>query len=402
MSDDAKHGAGRPVSVTYASPTAAMVGNLRFAGTGVLFLVNIVCLLNGGLWLWAPLILAMTIGTLIDEIIGDDLCEPANPPLRANTFLCYSMLPLAATSLLLYLHFFTVGDPIGLTALLSRLGIDFSAARNATSLADLGAALLGQGLLLAFSLSAVHELSHQTTNPISLLLSRLIGAFSFEPWLLIHHPHGHHNLVGLPEDNATARRGETLYSFFFRAFPGAARFSADYERRSLARTNTSFWSFRNRFLTGILFMAGIAALSALIAGPLGVAVYLLVALSARFLFEGSTYIEHYGLVRAPGEPVSERFTWDVYRNVTNALLFNVGRHADHHAYATRPGGLLRLNDKAPYLPKGYVTLILMAMCPPLFFRFIAPYLANWDRHFATAAELDFMQRNNIPHIEPTA
>lgn len=402
MTADSQFAPPRPVAVSHSSSSAALLENIRYLLTPTSYLIVILALLNGGWWLWAPMAIALALGTVIEEMIGDDLSEPANPPLWFFNALFYVTLPLLFTALTLLLHYFTSSDPLGLVGLLARNGVDFDAARRVTTPADLAAIMMAQGLYFSFSLGAVHELSHQITNRTGVLFSQLIGAFSFEAWMPIHHPHCHHMLVGYADDTATPRRGETLYHFVPRAFLGAVKFSGEWESQALARRGISYWSPRNRYLRGWLFVGAIAAYAFAIAGIVGVAVYLMVAVSARAFLESVDYVQHYGLVRAPGEPISERFTWDVYRSVTNAILFNAGRHADHHAYATRPGALLRLSDKAAYLPKGYVTLILIAAIPPLHRRFMAPYLANWDLNYATPAELAFMREKGIPHAAEKA
>lgn len=391
----------KPAGVTYSSTVAAVFRSMRYLLTPMAYLIVVFCLLAGGYWLWAPMLIALALGTVVEEAIGDDLTEPANPPTWLFTALYYLIAPLLLAALTLLLHYFTLGDPLGLVALLARAGVDFDAARKATTPFDLAAIMMAQGLYFSFSLGAVHELSHQTTSRTGVLLSQVIGAFSFEAWMPIHHPHCHHMLVGYAEDTATPQRGESLYRFVPRAFLGAVKFSGDWERKALARRGVPWWSPRNRYLRGWLFVGALALYAFSIAGVVGALVYVTVALSSRAFLESVDYAQHYGLVRAPGEPISERFTWDVYRVVTNAILFNAGRHADHHAYATRHGGLLRLSD-APYMPKGYVTLILIALIPPLHRRFMAPYLANWDLHYATPAELAFMREQGIPHIEGQA
>jgi alkane 1-monooxygenase len=55
------------------------------------------------------------------------------------------------------------------------------------------------------------------------------------------------------------------------------------------------------------------------------------------------------------------------------LLFELTRHADHHANPGRPYAVLRHFDDAPELPTGYAGMVLLALCPPLF-------RAVMDRH----------------------
>ena len=57
----------------------------------------------------------------------------------------------------------------------------------------------------------------------------------------------------------------------------------------------------------------------------------------------------------------------------NWWLFNLQRHADHHANASRPYYHLRpFHEHGPQLPFGYPTAILAALLPPLWFRIMDP------------------------------
>jgi alkane 1-monooxygenase len=49
-------------------------------------------------------------------------------------------------------------------------------------------------------------------------------------------------------------------------------------------------------------------------------------------------------------------------------LFELTRHADHHAHPGRPYQVLRHFEDAPELPTGYAGMILLAFFPPLFRR----------------------------------
>jgi alkane 1-monooxygenase len=51
--------------------------------------------------------------------------------------------------------------------------------------------------------------------------------------------------------------------------------------------------------------------------------------------------------------------------VTNAYLFKLGFHSDHHIAAARPYPLLRRRDEDDVLPAGYSGMILLSLVPPL-------------------------------------
>ena len=84
------------------------------------------------------------------------------------------------------------------------------------------------------------------------------------------------------------------------------------------------------------------------------------------------YIAHYGLVRRAGdgrrEPFSAAHSWNSSNVLANALIFNMGRHAHHHARPFAPYQTLQQDSQAPELPWGYAGSILLALVPPLWHR----------------------------------
>jgi alkane 1-monooxygenase len=99
------------------------------------------------------------------------------------------------------------------------------------------------------------------------------------------------------------------------------------------------------------------------------------AIWAVMLLEIVNYIEHYGLRRrllsdGRPEPVAPHHSWNADFAVSNWLLFNLQLHADHHAHVDRSYETLRSVLRAPQLPAGYPTMVLVAMLPPLWFALI--------------------------------
>ena len=103
----------------------------------------------------------------------------------------------------------------------------------------------------------------------------------------------------------------------------------------------------------------------------------------------ANYVEHYGLGRALNdkgryEPVRPIHSWNADQWLSNALLFNLQRHSDHHAHAWRDYQVLRTFDDVPHLPTGYPGTFLLALIPPLWFRVLNPRVEAWaEEHDAT-------------------
>ena len=60
---------------------------------------------------------------------------------------------------------------------------------------------------------------------------------------------------------------------------------------------------------------------------------------------------------------------------SNALFFDIQRHADHHAQPQRPFYDLRHLAEAPQLPAGYPLMMFIALVPPLWFAVMDPRVA---------------------------
>ncbi|MEO0601032.1 MAG: fatty acid desaturase, partial [Myxococcota bacterium] len=65
-------------------------------------------------------------------------------------------------------------------------------------------------------------------------------------------------------------------------------------------------------------------------------------------------------------------SWNSTYQFSNWYLFNLQRHADHHAWASRPYHQLRAFSDAPQLPLGYPTMILLSLVPPAWFAVMNP------------------------------
>src|SRR5690606_25754337 len=119
--------------------------------------------------------------------------------------------------------------------------------------------------------------------------------------------------------------------------------------------------------------AGLALLIGGVFGATALALFLAASVVAVVELEIINYVEHYGLQRLQlpdgrFEPVTPAHSWNANTGVVNAFLFNLQRHADHHAHAGRDYLHLRSQPQAPTLPLGYGAMVLVALLPPLWRR----------------------------------
>lgn len=236
----------------------------------------------------------------------------------------------------------------------------------------------------AVAINVGHELIHKTRR-----VERMAGA-----WLLasvaygsfkIEHIRGHHVDVATPRDTSTARLGQNVYAFVLRALATNPRRAWSLERMRLVRRGLPWW--RNELLALWGLSAAWAAGFGLALGGRGLAAFALISLGAIVLLEVVNYLEHYGLLRTPTPdgrwgPVTPQHSWNSSFLLTNLLLFQLQRHSDHHAHATRRYQVLRHVDEAPQLPAGYATLVLVALLPPLWRRLMDPRVVAWRARLA--------------------
>jgi alkane 1-monooxygenase len=244
------------------------------------------------------------------------------------------------------------------------------------------------GLFGGTIINVAHELIHRSSRVARLHANAALASVCYMHWGL-EHVQGHHRHVATPHDPATARRGQTIYSFWWQSVVGGYVSAWRIERGLLAKAGKPVWSRHNDMLW---FAAWPVLLCAVLTGTFsawlgtlawGFPVFFLgQSLVAILLLESVNYIEHYGILRAetaPGryERVNPLHSWNASQVVSNLLLFQLQRHSDHHAYASRPYQVLRHFDESPQLPHGYALMILIGMVPPLWFRLMNPRLDAW-------------------------
>ncbi|MBU1168499.1 MAG: alkane 1-monooxygenase [Proteobacteria bacterium] len=215
-----------------------------------------------------------------------------------------------------------------------------------------------------------HELMHRVNNRFEVLLSRImLWTTGYMHWA-IEHVAGHHRNVATPEDPATARSGESFYSFWPRTVIGGFTSSWNIEKKRLGRKGIRIWSSHNRIIRYTTAELALLLVFWVLLGPLAAVYFIIQCLVAISLLEVVNYIEHYGLLRRElregvYEPVNVTHSWNSGNILTNVFLFNLQRHSDHHAEPNRRYPVLRYFEESPQLPTGYAGMMILALIPPL-------------------------------------
>jgi alkane 1-monooxygenase len=211
-------------------------------------------------------------------------------------------------------------------------------------------------------LVVAHELIHRASAGMQQLGRMMLVSVLYEHFYT-EHIRGHHARVGTGEDPATARFGEAPGEFLLRTVPGQFRSAWRLEAKRLGDADMKWWDprmLRSRVVHGLALEWGIALAILLTLGLGAFAIFVLQAALAVRLLEAVNYFEHWGLARTTRR-VRTIDSWDTDSWFTLYTLVGLSRHADHHAYASRPYQQLRYFEESPKLPYGYFGTTLMVL-----------------------------------------
>jgi alkane 1-monooxygenase len=242
----------------------------------------------------------------------------------------------------------------------------------------------GDAVLLGLAVGAVsgaqgitfaHELGHSRSRLDRTLGWLLMGSVLYAHFMVEHY-RGHHVRVATHDDPASARYGESLWTFLPRTLAGSWRSAWALEARRLDqvkrgwRSSPLAWSTAAQVTGLLIFTAWL--------GPLALLFWAVQAVYAVFQLETINYIEHYGLQRAQRsgrpEPFGMQHAWNADHVLTNCFVANLQRHSDHHLHAWKPYPTLEPLP-GPQLPTGYAGCIYLATLPRAWFAVMHPRLA---------------------------
>ncbi len=333
---------------------------------------------QGGFWNYSTVVFVFGFFPLLDWFVGND---PQNPTPEQEKTLADAP----------YFRFITYAWVYVQLALVV-WGAWAFATGNLSFWPALGFLLGTATVTGGIGITVAHELGHRTDWLERLYAQTLLLTVCYAHFF-IEHNQGHHVWVATPRDPATSRKDESFYAFWFRTVTGSWLGAWRIEAGHLRKKGRSPWGFHNR----MLWYAGLPVLfCALLTGG----VYLLTRQETALwrvplfffaqsvlgftLLELVNYIEHYGMLRrevAPGryERVNPLHSWNANPLLSNFYLFQLQRHADHHAHANRRYQVLRHFEESPQLPAGYPAMIQAALLPPLWFWLMNRRLEAWER-----------------------
>jgi len=359
-------------AMTHYKPVAKFIGALPFWLPLLLIPLVWLSATMGGWWVISVPLATWYLFSLLDTTTGLNL-DNLDPNTPDASLFWYRFVTLIWPPL----QFLTLFGVMAYTAQAPHLsGI------------ELGLIFFGVGVITGtVGINFSHELMHQKNKGErwlgDILLSMVLYSHFRSEHLLVHHRY-----VGTPRDPVTARYNEGFHRFFPRVLKQSLISAFEAEKTMLARKQLPWSNLRNPFFRYWALQAVMLLLAFLVAGWLGLALFILQAAVAIWQLELVNYIEHYGLTRehlgdGKYEHVKPHHSWNAAHKASNWLLINLQRHSDHHYKPDRRFPLLQNYDadEAPQLPYGYPVMTMAAMVPPIWRRVMNPRVRAWRKQY---------------------
>jgi len=345
--------------------------DLKYLAAYIIPLTGFIAIAYDGVYSFIPIILSfiiLPITELILPTISTNLSHEEETQKLSQKFFSYLLylnLPLVFTLLGLYLirmpEVLLVSDMIGKT--------------------------MSIGLILASSgINVAHELGHKQSS-FDRIVAKSLLLPSHYMHFIIEHNLGHHLNVSTPEDPATSRKNELLYTFWVRSTVLSYISAWKIETNVLRKKGLGFWTPQNRMLQFTFLQLSYLTIVFLLLGAMALYAAIIVGIFSFLVLETINYIEHYGLVRkkkANGkyERVTSIHSWNSDHQLGRIILYELTRHSDHHFKANKKYQILQSHKESPQLPLGYPGSLLCSLIPPLWFKLMNPRVDEWNRRTA--------------------
>lgn len=347
--------------------------------------------MGGGLWHWFTVLFAFIILPVTDQIVGD---QPYNVAPEDETRVASNIW--YRVSLWMYLPI-QVGVMLFCYDLVAGTGYFVALAGPLQTYEIIGLAI-SNAFAVGIGGTLSHELCHRESRFdqfVGVLVFGVLGMANF----IVYHNYGHHRVVATPQDPATARYGESFWTFTWRNTFGKFFMSWRLERDRMRRLGLPIVHPRNLMLWCTAFEVSFFAMLVYLFGAVvALPMFLLQYIAIRGFLSVGDYLEHYGLNRqrmANGEYERPRpiHAWDDSYVVSSMATCVVNRHSDHHANEARPMQVLRHMKEAPRYPHGNLTMIYAAMIPPLWRKIVHPVV---ERFYAQTDVVPYGNADAMP------
>jgi alkane 1-monooxygenase len=342
------------------------MNKLKYLSVYILAFSAYISFTNVGFWTYLPLIFSFIFIPLLELFFkpnSTNFNTEAKKSLKKDrffNFILYSTVPIQIGLLIYFL--FIIQEKLTTFELIGRIS--------------------SMGVLCGIlGINVGHELGHRT-NRFQQFLGELLLLTSLETHFLPYHNSGHHYNVATPNDPATARKGEIVFTFWFRSQIGSYIQAWKIETNSLKKKKINFFSFSNRMLIYSILQISLLIIIYLAFNIDTLSYFVFAAIFGILMLETVNYIEHYGLLRKQKENgkyerVQPYHSWNSNHIVGRSILFELSRHSDHHYKASKHYQLLDSLPNSPQMITGYPGMMLLALIPPLWFKIMHKQLANF-------------------------
>ncbi len=223
-----------------------------------------------------------------------------------------------------------------------------------------------------------HELIHRSAWVMQQLGRLLLCTVCYDHFFITH-KQGHHPSLGMSDDIATARLGESFNDYWRRVYFGYFRFAWQSERSRLAAEALTgpLKLLRNRVLQGVAIELLLIALILTLLGWLPVLMFLYQALAAVRILEAVNYFQHWGLNEGR---FGHSFGWVTDSWMTRYALIGLSNHIGHHENENRHFHEIAYSNQGPRLPYGYFVMNLWVKLNNASFRRMALNQLRLFRH----------------------
>ena len=246
-----------------------------------------------------------------------------------------------------------------------------------SSVSDIIGIILSASIVMATNgINVGHELGHRKS-----IIARTCSKLLYLPCQYMHfyieHNFGHHINVATPEDPATARYKQTLYSFWITSVVRTYVSAWEIQLKLLKVSKRNFFSIKNDMVFYTFFQITFLAFVYYNFGLYLTLLSILMSIISFLFLETINYVEHYGLLRKKEpsgryERVKPHHSWNSNHTIGRIVLYELTRHSDHHFKSSKKYQVLESLENCPHLPYGYPTSILLSLIPPIWFTIMNP------------------------------
>ena len=201
-----------------------------------------------------------------------------------------------------------------------------------------------------------HELIHRPQNHLQQLGRLLLCSVCYEHFVITH-KRGHHLSMGMPQDIATARLGESFHDYWLRIYKGHIRYAwqSELERLGISHQPWQLKLIHHQVLHGLVAELILLIMISDIFGWLAALMFLYQAFAAVRILETVNYFQHWGL---EDERYGHTYGWVTDAWMSRFVLIGLSHHIGHHENEHRHFFEIAYSDQGPKLPYGYFVMNL--------------------------------------------